>query len=1196
MYAAVQSALRSASPARHPARFICHRRYPLPARIQPFHSTRRLAQSTNPPPTPDNNPVGQNDAEKKNNVREAAEQSGAGAASEDAEVLALKLQRSRETARRYSSALKRTQRRNRASDLPPIYIPEWFLDRRVILREDARLSQLSVQDGCTVSMKDADLGDEATCSIPFAISSAAISIVSQVAEAKWGKGLTDEQKTQLATDVAWSMGQKDDAVLIEALVKGNDLDGLVKDQTTADTDGVGGVVAESDSGSGEETRRNWLAKDTPGLSHEISPLLFAEIRAAAAASLAAIHPSSNNTFPSARSNIILHSPENGRDEVLSNVVLSVASQLGADVVRLTAQDIAQLAGDYLGEGPEPSPHSIRNLAYDTYKLFPDLVADVEELEKEDTSELYPDAFPVSFPFASESAPGLSGDSPGSRLPFAILIKTLNKINGKSDIRRNTGSLFSSVEGSTDSSTGQPARTQSQSEAQLEDLKLTTLLEALVESTELKRKQSPPSSNSDTATETSPAMAAQLKSALIPSFFNFSHADRKTEMDLNSIMPPITQRISLGLTVNSGPSTVQPQLPPRPRIIHVTDIKELQATQNGSRVMQKLEEIVRRLRGAGEGIMIMGTTSSRDLTPELSVDAVQELQSEGRTGYFRTIVVPPVLKEKAKNPHTTQKTKKPLLSDEALFVVERSKYFNINVRHIQDMLHSLDPASSIKIADFRQALKNVEPYKRVLPINSRAMTHDEIHRIAMTALGLCVLQPGSEQSKMNWGHLALAMCLLKASDKSKFAYMKSKARSEARSENDQLRAARDKLNGFQRDSRKGQSPPPDPVFQEKLRQVQATATPYERKLMHGIVNPQLLRTTFDQVHVPKETIEAIRTVTSMSLLRPDAFNYGVLAHEKVSGALLYGPPGTGKTLLAKAVAKESGSTMVEISGSQIMDKYVGEGEKNVEAIFSLARKMSPCIVFLDEADAIFGTRDTFRERTSHREILNQFLKEWDGLTDSQVFVMLATNRPFDLDDAVIRRLPRRLLVDLPTQEDRAKILQIHLKDEQMDGEVNVEDLAKRTPLYSGSDLKNVAVFAALACVREENEQAALAAAKAASESAQAESVDAETAEDASTSTSTPTPSTSSTTPTPSNAPILVQGIKYSFPDRRTLHNRHFDKAIQEVSASISENMSSLTAIKKFDEQYGDKRNKKKTAYGFGKKVGTNEGAARVRGVE
>jgi SpoVK/Ycf46/Vps4 family AAA+-type ATPase len=441
--------------------------------------------------------------------------------------------------------------------------------------------------------------------------------------------------------------------------------------------------------------------------------------------------------------------------------------------------------------------------------------------------------------------------------------------------------------------------------------------------------------------------------------------------------------------------------------------------------------------------------------------------------------------------------------------------------------------------------------------------------------------------LKWTHVALAMTLLNVSDEAKFAYARSKAEEKpiysvingevkrnraAESRRERLYGKRDEVTGA-----RGYEEDPDTasrrVRDQQMANIARTANQYEKRLMPGIANPEQIKTTFDQVHVAPETVDSIRTLTSMSFLRPDAFSYGVLATEKISGALLYGPPGTGKTMLAKAVAKESGCAVLEVSGSSIMDKYVGEGEKNVTAVFSLARKMSPCIVFLDEADAIFSSRDAGRERSSHRDILNQFLKEWDGLNDLSVFVMVATNRPFDLDDAVIRRLPRRLLVDLPSQVDRHAILKIHLQGEQLDSSVDLEDIAKKTPFYSGSDLKNLAVSAALACVKEENEKAAIAAVAELADSA---------------SEDLPAP------PTDGRPPQLSRDRKYEFPETRVLYARHFDKALQEISASISEDMSSLGAIKKFDEKYGDKKGKKKKrVFGIGLNTDTNESAARVR---
>jgi SpoVK/Ycf46/Vps4 family AAA+-type ATPase len=510
-----------------------------------------------------------------------------------------------------------------------------------------------------------------------------------------------------------------------------------------------------------------------------------------------------------------------------------------------------------------------------------------------------------------------------------------------------------------------------------------------------------------------------------------------------------------------------------------------------------------------------------------------------------------------------------------------------------MLRSLDPAATASISDMEQGRARFRAWSPIFSDShfNRVLTYDEVHRVALTALGLLRTSPPnpavaseSTTAQLSWAHVTLAIGLLKASDAAKYTYFDRASELPKRPQSTiGVQEAKLEADRKRFDAKAMQR-------QRNLQRIASTATKHEKRLMPGIADPDQIKTTFEQVHVPTETVDSLRTITSLSLLRPEAFSYGILATEKISGALLYGPPGTGKTLLAKAVAKESGSTVLEVSGSQIMDKYVGEGEKNVAAVFSLARKLSPCIVFLDEADAVFASRDAMRERTSHRDILNQFLKEWDGLNDLSVFVMVATNRPFDLDDAVIRRLPRRLLVDLPTKDDRKEILRIHLKGEQLDELVDLEDIAKRTPFYSGSDLKNIAVSAALACVKEENEQAAIAAAKAA-EAKSPTSPETESTTDASTTSSDPSSSQNSA---PAKPPHLVRGQTYTFPEKRILHSRHFDKALQEISASISEDMSSLSAIKKFDEQYGDRKgNKRRKDFGFGMTAERNESAARVR---
>ncbi|KAI9225799.1 MAG: P-loop containing nucleoside triphosphate hydrolase protein [Piptocephalis tieghemiana] len=329
--------------------------------------------------------------------------------------------------------------------------------------------------------------------------------------------------------------------------------------------------------------------------------------------------------------------------------------------------------------------------------------------------------------------------------------------------------------------------------------------------------------------------------------------------------------------------------------------------------------------------------------------------------------------------------------------------------------------------------------------------------------------------------------------------------------------------------------------------------YEKKLLPALVNPDTLETRFSDVCTRPRTLRTLQTLITLPLLRPDLFASGILAKHHIGGVLLFGPPGTGKTMLARAVAKESGSAVLEVRGSDVFQKYVGEGESTVRAIFSLARKVSPCVIFLDEVDAIFAARSGEKAQWS-RTIINQFMLEWDGLasTNKGVVVMGATNRPFDLDDAVLRRMPRRILVDLPGLEERKRILDLHLKGENLGEGVTTEWLAQRTDHYSGSDLKHLCVTAALAAVQEQViGQAALS---------REEILDLDALRNSSTSSQDTLP--------PST--------------ERVVEMRHVEGALQEVGPSCSDGMSSLVDLRKWDDEYGEggKRRGAKPVWGFG----------------
>jgi cell division protease FtsH len=192
-----------------------------------------------------------------------------------------------------------------------------------------------------------------------------------------------------------------------------------------------------------------------------------------------------------------------------------------------------------------------------------------------------------------------------------------------------------------------------------------------------------------------------------------------------------------------------------------------------------------------------------------------------------------------------------------------------------------------------------------------------------------------------------------------------------------------------------------------------------------------------------------------------------------GVLLFGAPGTGKTLMAKAVAGEAGVPFFSISGSDFVEMFVGVGAARVRDLFEQAKKNSPCIVFIDEIDAVgrqrgagLGGGHDEREQT-----LNQLLVEMDGFsTNEGIIVMAATNRPDILDPALLRpgRFDRHILIDRPDVKGREAILNVHIKGKPMAEDVNMEVLAKRTPGFTGADLANMVNEAALLAARRGNE--------------------------------------------------------------------------------------------------------------------------------
>jgi cell division protease FtsH len=200
------------------------------------------------------------------------------------------------------------------------------------------------------------------------------------------------------------------------------------------------------------------------------------------------------------------------------------------------------------------------------------------------------------------------------------------------------------------------------------------------------------------------------------------------------------------------------------------------------------------------------------------------------------------------------------------------------------------------------------------------------------------------------------------------------------------------------------------------------------------------------------------------------SYGALGARLPRGVLLVGPPGTGKTLLARAVAGEAGVTFLSISGSEFVEMFVGVGAARVRDLFEQARKMAPCIIFIDELDAMGRARGIGPMAGGHDEkeqTLNQLLVELDGFDPSQGIILLAaTNRPEILDPALLRpgRFDRQILVDRPDKQGRIQILQVHARKIKLAPDVSLEQVAALTPGFTGADLANLVNEAALLATR------------------------------------------------------------------------------------------------------------------------------------
>jgi len=248
------------------------------------------------------------------------------------------------------------------------------------------------------------------------------------------------------------------------------------------------------------------------------------------------------------------------------------------------------------------------------------------------------------------------------------------------------------------------------------------------------------------------------------------------------------------------------------------------------------------------------------------------------------------------------------------------------------------------------------------------------------------------------------------------------------------------------------------------------TEYEMLIASQLVDPAAINIGFKDIAGLEPLIAELRQTVILPIKKASLFAESALMSAP-KGVLLHGPPGCGKTMIAKAAAREAGARFLNLDISSLTDKWYGESQKLAGAVFTLAAKIQPCIIFIDEIDSLLRVRDQ-HDHEATAMIKAQFMQLWDGLTTDNsctVIVMGATNRPRDVDKAILRRMPATFRIGLPSAEQRKAILTTVLRLERVSDCVDAWRLARLTEGFSGSDLRELCRSAAVCRVHELAEQ-------------------------------------------------------------------------------------------------------------------------------
>ncbi|XP_055709546.1 outer mitochondrial transmembrane helix translocase [Phlebotomus papatasi] len=242
--------------------------------------------------------------------------------------------------------------------------------------------------------------------------------------------------------------------------------------------------------------------------------------------------------------------------------------------------------------------------------------------------------------------------------------------------------------------------------------------------------------------------------------------------------------------------------------------------------------------------------------------------------------------------------------------------------------------------------------------------------------------------------------------------------------------------------------------------------YELVIASHLIIPEDITVTWKDIAGLDTVIRELRESVVLPIHYRSMFQKSQL-YQAPKGVLLHGPPGCGKTLIAKATAKEAGMRFINLDVAMLTDKWYGESQKLASAVFTLAEKLQPCIIFIDEIESFLRCRNV-NDHEATAMMKTQFMALWDGLSTESgliVIVMGATNRPQDLDKAILRRMPAQFHIGLPSEEQRGRILRLILSTEAVAEDVDFPRLAKLTTGFSGSDLRELCRHASVYRIRE-----------------------------------------------------------------------------------------------------------------------------------